>query len=210
MIVDSLHSYYLQDVDRYESIRQKAGFAYQQVISSLTDKSLLHYNPNVYPIPFMIVKKYKVRSYLTKVLFYNLTYPDVKDFHKFAIYINVHLIEKYPNHLHGIIGHEIAHIIASRGRVEITKKDLALILKDRLSYIQSKEKSAQNIYSYFPEPIQSNIKKWNLQSALKETENSVSKDSQLVNQESFDKLIFGDKLEDYKQFIKFNLNRVSE
>jgi hypothetical protein len=210
MIVDSLHSYYLQDVDRYESIRQQADLAYQQVISSLTDKTLLHYNPNVYLVPFMIVKKYKVGSYLTKVLFYSLAYPDVKDFHKFAIYVNVHLIEKYPNHLHGIIGHEIAHIIASRGRVEITKKDLALILKDRLSYIQTKEESARNIYSYFEEPIQSNIKKWNVQSALKDTEDSVSKDSQLVNQESFDKLIFRDKLEDYKQFIISSLNRVNE
>jgi hypothetical protein len=119
--VDLLHSHYLQDVDRYESIRQKAGFAYQQVISSLTDKSLLHYSPNVYLVPFMIVKKYKVGSYLSKVLFYRLTYPDVKDFHRFAIYINVHLIEKYPNH------------------------------------IQTKERSAQNIYSYFAEPLQSRI-----------------------------------------------------
>ena|SRR5919109_3766179 len=183
---------------------------YRQVISSLTDRPILPYYPNLYPTPFMIVKKYKVGFYLTKVLFYSLTYPDVKDFHKFAIYINLSLIEKFPNYLHGIIGHEIAHVIASKGRVESTEEDLALILKDRLSYINAKEKSAENVYSYFAEPIQSKIKEWNVHSALQDIEDSVTKLSQLVNQEYFDKMIFGDKLEEYKQFIKFNLNKINE
>jgi hypothetical protein len=49
-----------------------------------------------------------------------------------------------------------------------------------------------------------------VQSALKDIEDAVSRDSQLVNQESFDKLTFRDKLEDYKEFIKSNLNRVNE
>jgi hypothetical protein len=35
-------------------------------------------------------------------------------------------------------------------------------------------------------------------------------DAQLINQEYFDKMKFGDKLEDYKQFIKHNLNKVKE
>ncbi len=53
------------------------------------------------------------------------------------------------------------------------------------------------------------IKELNVQSALRDIEGSVVKDTQLVNQESFDKLIFSNKLEDYKQFIKFSLNKVN-
>lgn len=202
-------SHYLHDLGSYESILQKVELAYEQVISSLTDKPILPYYPNLYPVPFMIVKKYRVGFYLTKVLFYSLIYPDAKDFYKFAIYINMSLIEYFPNYLHGVIGHEIAHVIASKGRVEMTKDDLALLLKDRLSYIKAKEKSAENVYTHFAEPIQSKIKEWNVQSVRQDIEDSITKDTQLVNQECFDKLVFGDKLEDYKQFIKFNLNKVN-
>src|ERR687885_655826 len=108
--------------------------AYDQVINSLIDKSLISYHPNIYPVPFMIIKRYRVRFYSTRVLFYALTYPDVKDFNKFAIYIYKGLMENFPDLLPGLIGHEISHIIASKGRVELTKEDLALILKDRLGY----------------------------------------------------------------------------
>jgi|GEM_PF-2517042 hypothetical protein len=53
------------------------------------------------------------------------------------------------------------------------------------------------------------IKELNVQSARRDIEGSVVKDTQLVNQESFDKLRFSNKLEDYKQFIKFSLNKVN-
>lgn len=52
-------------------------------------------------------------------------------------------------------------------------------------------------------------KEWDVQSARRYKEDSVVKDTQLVNQECFDKLIFSNKLEDYKQFIKFILNKVN-
>jgi hypothetical protein len=202
---------FIQDPSRDELlILEKLELAYEQVISSLLDKSVIPYYPNLYPVPFMIAKRYRVGFYLTEVLFYSLTYPDAKDFHKFAIYINRGLIKNFPNLLLGVIGHEIAHVIASGGRVELTKEDLALIRKDRLSYIKAKEKSAENIYPKFREPLQSKIKEWNIQSAQKDIQDSVVKDAELVNQERFDKLIFRDKLEDYKQFINFNLNKINE
>ncbi|MDP9289628.1 MAG: hypothetical protein M3P08_15725 [Thermoproteota archaeon] len=53
------------------------------------------------------------------------------------------------------------------------------------------------------------IKELKVQSARRDIEDSVVKDTQLVNQESFEKLIFSNKLEDYKQFIKFSLNKVN-
>ena len=201
---------FIQKLGKYEPIVQKLELAYEKVISSLTDKSVIPYYPNLYPIPFMIIKTYRVRFYPTRVLFYSLTYPDVNDFHKFGIYIYKGLIENFPNLLPGVIGHEIAHVIASKGRVEFTKEDLALILKDRLGYMHIKEKYAKDVYCCFAKEIQSKIKEWNIQSTQQEIEESISKDAQLVNQECFDKLIFGDKLEDYKQFVKFNLKKIIE
>jgi hypothetical protein len=41
-------------------------------------------------------------------------------------------------------------------------------------------------------------------SRKQEIEDFITKNAQLVNQECFDKLLFGDRLEDYKQFVKFN------
>ena len=182
--------------------------AYDQVINSLIDKSLISYHPDIYAVPFMIIKRYRVRFYTTRVLFYALTYPDVKDFNKFAIYIYEGLIEKFPNLLYGLIGHEIAHLIASKGKVEFRKDDLDLSLKDPLAYINAKEKSAEDMYYCFTKEIQSKIKEWDMYSRKQEIEDYITKDAELVDQESFDKRVFGNRLEEYKQFVKFNLNKI--
>ena len=47
-------------------------------------------------------------------------------------------------------------------------------------------------------------------SKSQDIEDSITKNAQLVNQECFDKLVFGDRLEDYKQFVKFNLNKIGQ
>ncbi|HEY6885947.1 MAG TPA: hypothetical protein VI278_18090 [Nitrososphaeraceae archaeon] len=158
----------------------------------------------------MIIKRYRIKFYSTRVLFYALTYPDVKDFNKFAIYIYKGLTEKLPDLLPGIIGHEISHVMASKGTVELTKEDLALILKDRLDYINAKEKSAENMYCCFTKEMQSKIKECDTYSRRQEIEDSITSDARLVNQDCFDKLIFGDRLEDFKQFVRFNLNKIGE
>ena len=192
---------------RCEPAMQNVQSAYEQVINSLVDKSLIPYIPNIYPVPFMVIKRYRVRFYTTRVLFYAITYPDAKDFTKFAIYIYESLIDKFPN-LSGLIGHEVAHVIASKGRVGLTKDDLALSLKDRLAYINAKEKSAEDVYYCFTKEIQSKIKEWDMYSRKQEIEDYITKDAELVDQESFDKRVFGDRLEEYKQFVKFNLNKI--
>jgi hypothetical protein len=189
---------------------QKLQSAYEQVIGSIIDKSVVPYYPNIYPIPFMIIKRYRVRFYVTSVLFYGLTYPDAKDFNKFAIYIYKGLVENFPELLPGLIGHEVSHVIASKGKVELTKEDLVLITKDRLGYINAKEKSAEEVYNCFAKEIRSKIKEWDMRGKQEEIEKSITKYTLLVNQECFDKLVFGDRLEDYKQFVKFNLNKISE
>jgi hypothetical protein len=187
---------------------QKLQYAYEKVINSLIDKSVIPYYPNIYPVPFMIIKRYRVRFYTTRVLFYALTYPDLKDFNKFAIYVYEGLIENSPDLLPGVIGHEISHVIALKGKVELTKEDLALILKDRLSYINAKEKSAEDMYYCFTKEIQCKIKEWDTYSRREEIKDSITKDAEFVDQEHFDKRIFGNRLEEYKQFVKFNLNKI--
>ena len=57
-------------------------------------------------------------------------------------------MENFPELLPRLIGHEVSHVIASKGKVELTKEDLVLITKDRLGYINAKEKSAEDTY-YF-------------------------------------------------------------
>ena len=58
--------------------------------------------------------------------------------------------------------------------------------------------------------MQSKIKEWDMYSRRQEIEDSITKGAQLVNQECFDELVFGDRLEEYKQFVKFNLHKIGE
>jgi hypothetical protein len=46
----------IQGIDRCEQVVQKLQSAYEQVINSLIDKSVIPYYPNLYPVPFMIIK----------------------------------------------------------------------------------------------------------------------------------------------------------
>lgn len=63
-----------------------------------------------------------------------------------AIYSTLTLIERLPEHLTGVIGHEIAHIIALEGKVSISKSDLYSILRNREESAKSKEKKAEAAY----------------------------------------------------------------
>jgi len=64
------------------------------------------------------------------------------------------------------------------------------------------------MYFCFTKEIQSKIKEWDTYSRRQEIEDSITKDAELADQEYFDKQIFGNRLEEYKQFVKFNLNKI--
>jgi hypothetical protein len=132
----------------FEKIKKTIELAYNQVIESLSEK-VLPYMPNVYPIPFMIVKTYTVHAKIVRVLFYSMAYPDKSNFEMLAIYPTLTLIERLSEHLTGAIGHEIAHIIALEGKVSISKSDLYSILRDREESAKLKEKKAEAAYKYF-------------------------------------------------------------
>ncbi len=111
---------FLKNDDRFRDARPAIGKSYEKVIDSVEDKSILPYYQIIYPIPFMLSRKYRIAQELAKALFYGLSYPHVSEFTKFSIYIVVSVFEKFPDHLVGLIGHEIAHIISAKGEVRLT------------------------------------------------------------------------------------------
>ena len=127
---------------------------------------------------------------------------------KFSIYIVVSVFEKFPDHLVGLIGHEIAHIIAAKGEVRLSEEDLRLILRSWLDFIEAKERIASRIYSYFRKPTKSMIETWNVVALQPETEHAIARGIPLVDKEQFDRLIFGERIADFNRFIELNLDRI--
>jgi hypothetical protein len=199
---------YLMNDERFRHAKLAIGKSYKDLIDSLADKSMLPYDPIIYPIPFMLSRKYKTGRELARTLFYSLSYPDVSEFTKFSIYIVVSVFEKFPDHLVGVMGHEIAHIIAAKGEVKLSEEDLGRILRSWPDFIEAKERMAARIYSYFREPTKSMIERWNEFALRPETEHAVAETVQLVNKEQFDRLVFGERIADFNQFIEVNLDRI--
>ena len=199
---------YLMNDKRFTYAKLAIGKSYKDVIDSLANKSMLPYHPIIYPIPFMLSRKYRTGKDLARALFYSLSYPDVSEFTKFSIYIAVSVFEKFPDHLVGLIGHEIAHIIAAKGEVKLSEEDLRLILRSWLNFIEAKERTASRIYSYFGEQTKSMIETWNEVALQPEMEHAAAEGIQLVDKKQFDKLIFGERIADFNRFIELNLDRI--
>ncbi len=191
---------------RFEKIKGSLELAYNRVIESLNDSSSLPYIPNIYPIPIMITRISTIHARMIKVLFYSVAYPDKNNYERFAIYPTLTLIERLPNYLMGVIGHEIAHIIALEGKVSVSKSDLYSILRNRKENAKFKEKKAEMVYKYFDEPISSEIARWNRISMRKDIEEIVSNGVQQVNQQAFDRVIFKEEIEKFHNFIRSKLN----
>src|SRR5919198_798549 len=200
---------YLMNDERFRHAKLAIGKSYKDVIDSLADNlAMLPYYPIIYPIPFMLSRKYKTGRELAKALFYSLSYPDISEFRRFSIYIGVSVFEKFPDHLVGLIGHEIAHIIAAKGEVKLSEEDLRLILRSWPYFIEAKERMASCFYSYFNEPTKSMIETWNKVALQPQIEHAVAEGMQLVDKEQFDRLIFGEQIADFNRFIQLNLDRI--
>jgi uncharacterized protein YjaG (DUF416 family) len=160
----------------------------------------------MYPIPIMITRISTNHARMIKVLFYSVAYPDKNNFERFAIYPTLTLIERLPNYLMGVMGHEIAHIIALEGKVSVSKSDLYSILRNREEVTKFKEKKAETVYKYFDETVSSEIARWNRISMRKDIEEIVSNGVQQVNQQAFDRVIFKEEIEKFHNFIRSKLN----
>ncbi len=192
---------------RYDMIKKLLELAYNQVIESLRESSSLPYIPNIYPLPIMIKRIYIIRGRMVRVLFYSIAYPDKSNFERLAIYPTLTLIERLPNYLIGVIGHEIAHIMALEGKVSISKSDLYSILRNRVKNAKSKEKRAEMVYKYFDESILLEIARWNRISMRKDIEEIVSNGVQQVDQQVFDRIIFKDEIHTFYNFIRTKLDK---
>jgi hypothetical protein len=199
---------FMMNDKRFRHVKLAIEESYKNVIDSLADKSMLPYDPIIYPIPFMMSRKYKIGRELARVLFYSLCYPDVSEFTRFSIYIVVSVSERFSNHLVGLIGHEIAHIIAANGEVKLSEQDLSSILRSWRDFVETKETIASRMYFYFMEPTKSMIKNWNEIALKPETEHAVAEGVRLVNKEEFDRIIFGEQIADFNRFIEANLDRI--
>jgi uncharacterized protein YjaG (DUF416 family) len=183
----------------FERIKRTIDLAFEQVIESLSEKRLLSYIPNIYPVPFMIAKADIVQARMVRTLFYSV-YPDKSNFENFAIYPTLPLIERLPDCLIGAIAHEIDHIISVDGKVSISKTDFTLVLRNRLESAKTKEKKAQTVYKHFSESV-----RWDHISMKKDIEEIVSNDVRLISQQSFDRMVFREKLAEYHDFIRSKL-----
>src|SRR5919107_3666941 len=199
---------YLMNDERFTYAKVAIEKSYKDVIDSLADKSMLPYDPIIYPIPFMLSREYRTGREVAQALFYSLSYPDVSEFTKFSIYIVVSVFEKFPDHLVGLIGHEIAHIIAAKGEVKLSEEDLSRILRSWRDFIEYKERMASRVYQYFREPTRSMIEEWNQIALRSETERAVAQGNQLVDKEQFDMLVFGERIADFKRFVEVSLDRI--
>jgi hypothetical protein len=191
---------------RFERIKGSLELAYTHVIESLSDSSPLPYIPNIYPTPNMIMRISTIHARAVRLLFYSVVYPDKNNFERLAIYPTLTLIERLPDYLVGVLGHEIAHIMAVKGQTSISKSDLYSILRNREENDKSKEKKAERVYKYFDEPILSKIVQWNRISMRKDIEEVVSNGVQQLNQRAFDRVLFKDEIEKFHNFIRSKLN----
>jgi hypothetical protein len=174
------------------------------VIESLSDVSILPYIPNIYPISIIIATS-TIHARMVRDLFYSVVYPDKNNFERFAIYSTLTLIERLPNYLTGVLGREIPHIISLEGKVSISKSEIYSVLRNREENVELKEKKAEMGYKYFSKPIRSEINRWDRARMRKTIENIVSKDVQLVSQLNFDRIVFGENLKCFHDFIKSRL-----
>lgn len=105
-------------------------------------------------------RSYTVHARMVRVLFYSIVYPDTSNFERFAIYLSLTLVDRFPAYLVGAMGHEIAHIIALEGKVSISKSDLYSVLRNREESAKSIEKRAKAVYRVFNESVLSEIARW--------------------------------------------------
>jgi hypothetical protein len=109
----------------------------------------------------------------------------------------------------GIIAHEIAHVIAFRGKVDINREGLLSMLRDRAAYIRARERKSEAYYNCFSQAVQAMIRRWNSIAEVQETGDYVAKDAQVVDIRNLEKLVFRDKLEEYHRFIRAKLQQMN-
>lgn len=201
---------YLSDAHlfRFDLIKSDITRKYERVIEQIRRKSVLPYIPTIYITPFMLVIQYRLHSRLARVVCYAVTYPDADNFDKLAIYVTLSVLEKYPEYATGILAHELAHVMALKGRAQITRAAITSMLRDKSRFIKAREKRAENFYKYFPDDIRVLLREWDALSDREDIGENVAKDAQTVNIRLFEELVFGAKLNEYHKYVRSKLSNI--
>jgi len=194
-----------EELARYGSIESTVKTVYVEVLSSIKDPARLPYTPVLYVIPWIPMKKL---GRLARLYYYNLMFADPKNFEKYAIFSVLNFLERFQKYIAGGLGHEIAHIIQTKGRAEVELLEIVGYIKNPIKTKMKREVDAKEFYELFNEPIQSTIRKWNELSKYPEIMEEVSYDAQVVDMKRFCKLIFGDKEQEFEQHIAEKLSKI--
>jgi hypothetical protein len=188
---------------RYEKIAKDVERLYSSLIRDIKSKVPLTYFPTVYITPFVIKKKTPIFGTGQSVYrtFYNLTYVDVENFDRMAVYSTIEFLEKFPKFIQGGLGHELAHFVAEKGMAGTSADDILREL-DPLQAIHTKEARKDEALGLFPEELKNLIRTWDKLSAEKSTAQTLLENAWPVDFDVFEEIVFDDKREELDKFIE--------
>jgi hypothetical protein len=171
------------------------------VFSSIKEPTKLPYIPVVYVISWVPMKELRSGSTIARLYHYNLIFVDPKNFERYAIFSTLNFLDRFQDYIGGGLGHEVAHIIQVKGKIEVELLQIFQYIKDPIQAEGKKEVDAKEFYELFNEPVQSTIRKWNELSKYQEIMDEVAYDAEIVNMKRFCELIFGDKEQQFEHHM---------
>lgn len=190
-----------KNLARYSKIESIVKAEYSGVLSSIKEPKKLPYAPIVYVIPWVPTKELKKGSMTATLYHYNLMFADPKNFERYGIFSVLNFLERFQKYIAGGLGHEIAHFIQTKGRVELELPQMADFIRNPIQAELRKESDAGEFYDFFNEPTKSAIRNWNKLSTFPEVINEVMYDAETVDINKFCKLIFGDREQQFNEYM---------
>lgn len=177
------------------------------VLSSITESAMIPYIPVVYVMPFVIFKINQTKLGKFRVWYYNMLGIDPSDFKRYAIFTSINFIEKFPKYGAGGLGHEVAHLLQTKGEVKVSVELLKQTI-DNPVVNGKKEQDAERFYDYFKEPIKSLIKRWNYLSSCKEIKEELIHDAQTLDLDNLQLILLGSARWRYEAFTLKQLKTI--
>jgi hypothetical protein len=208
-LTDEVSSEYLagEDLARYGRIESIVKTEYAEVLASIKDPAKLPYTAVIYVIPWVLIQEVKRGSMTARGYHYNLIFVDPKNFERYAIFSVLNFLDRFQDYISGGLGHEVAHIIQTKGRIELELPEIYRYIENSLQVEMKKEVDAEEFYDLFNEPIRSAIRKWNKLSKYPEIKKEVCYDAEVVDMKKFLRLIFGDKESEFENYMRQKITK---
>jgi hypothetical protein len=186
---------------RFKKVEGKSISSYSRALNSLKDKKLLPYTPLARVTPFVVVKMRRMEGGLYRQTYYAFTYLDVDDFSKFSIYPSIEFLEKFPHYAAAMFVHELAHVIAFRGTLEVTREKILKELATPMKAEEQKELDVEETLQLFEEPLRSVAIEWDGVSKNKDFKDLLLERSWTVNANQFESHMFQEKRKRLDEFL---------